>query len=279
MSLTFRTSLGLLLAAAVCPACELVLGDIPDKASLTGGGSAGDGSTGSAGGTGTTTSSDASNAGIGGANGSGGSFGAGGETSGSGATTGAGGIGGNGGLGGSVGTAGADGGAGKGGSGGSAGNAGAGGKGGAGGSGGTAGASGSAGSSGGGGNGGGPRDAGSDADPCDLDGDGYRSRTCSGGNDCDDNAALVHPGQLNFSEDPTHVGGTDFDFDCNGLPQPQFKAVNCAGLGLTCNQSGSGFLGTMAPACGQTGRFGHCIVNGLNCDEQIEQAVKKMPCK
>ncbi len=271
MSLTFRTFLGLFVAAVACSACELVLGDIPDKAVVSGGGTGGDVATTAAGGTSSTTTSDASNAGTGGDNGSGGSFGAGGETSGTGGTSSAGG------LGGSVGTAGssAGGGAGMVGAGGSGGAAGASGKGG----------SSGAGTSGNGGSGpgdaspeGAPRDAGSDADPCDVDGDGYRSRAC-GGNDCDDNAILVHPGQLNYSVDPTHVGGTDFDFDCNGLPQPQFGSINCAGLGLTCDTSASAFFGMMAPECGNTGRFGKCKTSGLSCIEQLEQAVKQMPCR
>jgi hypothetical protein len=149
-------------------------------------------------------------------------------------------------------------------------------------SGGTSGAGGAGGSAGssGGAAGSTPIDASSDADPCDMDGDGFRSRSCPGGDDCDDTAKLVYPGQPNFFEDPTHVGGTNFDFDCNGLPQPQFGSVSCSSLlGLGCDQSGSAFFGTTAPACGQTGTFGHCKVSGLSCVEQPEQDVKKMPCK
>ncbi len=120
-------------------------------------------------------------------------------------------------------------------------------------------------------------------DPCDFDMDGHRSRLGNcGGDDCDDNGFLVHPGQTVYFEDPTHPGGTDFDYDCNGFPNPdpQYKFVDCSSLlGLMCDQSGSGFLGTATPACGQAGRFGHCIAGTLTCDEQVEQLSKKMPCR
>lgn len=272
MPFGFRSCFGLVIALFACPACEWVLGDIPDNASLepgTDGGSdssapgAATSSTGSAGANASGTSS-----GAGGSNVTG--NGAGGRVSGS--------VGGNAGslaAGGQGASAGASGGAGDaGGNGGSAGSAGMGGKAGAGG---TAGAAGVAGS--GQPDASSPRDSAVDADPCDMDGDGFRSRACSGGNDCDDNAKLVYPNEPNFYEDPTHVGGTDFDYDCDGIPRPQYASINCAGLGLTCNQTASAFLGTTAPACGQSGRFGHCVVSGLSCIEQVEQAVKKMPCK
>jgi hypothetical protein len=118
-------------------------------------------------------------------------------------------------------------------------------------------------------------------DPCDMDQDGYRSKLCAGGDDCDDNAPLVHPNQTVYFEDPTHPGGTDFDYDCDGFPtpDPQYKAIDCGLLGVLCDQSGSGFLGQTLPACGQAGRFGHCEKPLLTCVEAVEQASKKLPCK
>jgi len=119
-------------------------------------------------------------------------------------------------------------------------------------------------------------------DPCevdgDLDGDGYRSRQC-GGEDCDDTAKLVFPGQPVFYDVPTHLGGSEFDSDCNGAPDAQYCSVGCSGLGLLCDQAASGFDGQTAPACGQTGRFGHSKVSGLGCVDQVEQLDKAMPCK
>jgi hypothetical protein len=120
-------------------------------------------------------------------------------------------------------------------------------------------------------------------DPCDKDGDMHRSQLGNcGGDDCDDNQPDVHPGQTVYFVDPTHVGGSDFDYDCNGVPDqdPQYKAIDCSKLlGLDCNQSGSGFLGTALPACGQAANYGHCEKPLLTCVDVVEQQNKKMPCK
>jgi hypothetical protein len=46
-------------------------------------------------------------------------------------------------------------------------------------------------------------------DPCDLDGDGYISVECEGGDDCDDSAKQVHPGA-------EEICGDGIDNDCSG---------------------------------------------------------------
>jgi len=122
-------------------------------------------------------------------------------------------------------------------------------------------------------------DARPDADPCDMDGDGYRSVLC-GGMDCDDTAPLVFPNEPVFYPGPTHVGGIEYDYDCNGRPDPFYSSIVCSGLGLggLCTNPPPAFLGQTAPACGQVGRFGHCRVSGLSCIEQVDE-MKIMPCK
>jgi hypothetical protein len=262
----------LLFALVTYSACSLLIGDIPEKSdsglgvndgggggvgSASGGQTGSDAQVGDGGGAmgggmlgATTVGGGGSSTTAGGARGSGGA----GQTGGS---TNSGGMGGRGGTGGGSGTAGTTGTGGSG-TGGTTGTAG------------TTGAAGTTGTGGTGGSGG----------SCDGDGDQVPSLVC-GGADCDDNATLVHPGQLMYFEVPTHVGGTDFDYDCNGTPDPQYSAVQCAllGIGLLCTDTASGFLGASAPACGQSGRFGHCIVSNLMCIEQVEQLSKIMPCR
>ncbi|WP_437950329.1 hypothetical protein WME98_05545 [Sorangium sp. So ce296] len=98
---------------------------------------------------------------------------------------------------------------------------------------------------------------------CDADDDGYRSKACEGGNDCNDDNPLVHPGQPStFYDTPISPGG-GFDYDCSGAEEREFRAVNCSGL-LTCAVASNVFL-TDIP-CGQRGPFGSC---SLTCQSDI----------
>ncbi len=57
-------------------------------------------------------------------------------------------------------------------------------------------------------------------EPLDMDGDGYVSDACSGGNDCDDNDAQVHPGATEApGGDP--VCSDSVDNDCDGHTDAQ----------------------------------------------------------
>ncbi|WP_437807712.1 hypothetical protein [Sorangium sp. So ce1078] len=98
---------------------------------------------------------------------------------------------------------------------------------------------------------------------CDADDDGYRSTACEGGNDCNDDHPLVHPGQPSTFYDTPIGPGRGFDYDCSGVEEREFRAVNCSGL-LTCAVVSNVFL-TNVP-CGATGPFGSC---SLTCQSTI----------
>ncbi|XXX73428.1 hypothetical protein WMF30_37885 [Sorangium sp. So ce134] len=98
---------------------------------------------------------------------------------------------------------------------------------------------------------------------CDADDDGYRSTECAGGNDCNDDNPLVHPGQPStFYDTPISPGG-GFDYDCSGAEEREFRAVNCSGL-LTCAVASNVFLADVP--CGARGPFGSC---NLTCQSTI----------
>ncbi|WP_438038238.1 hypothetical protein [Sorangium sp. So ce128] len=89
---------------------------------------------------------------------------------------------------------------------------------------------------------------------CDADGDHYRSTACEGGDDCNDNNALVHPDQPStFYDTPIPTGG-GFDYDCSGEEEKEFRAVSCSGL--ACTAASNVFL--TDPRCGRKGPFGSC---------------------
>jgi len=106
-------------------------------------------------------------------------------------------------------------------------------------------------------------EAGADANACDLDEDGYRSKgDACGGLDCDDTDERANPGvdaALTFGAGPP----LDGDWDCNGRVQKTYDVnISCAGLSiLSCG--GSGF--TNDPPCGGEGMLVTCgkLSNGL----------------
>lgn len=108
-------------------------------------------------------------------------------------------------------------------------------------------------------------EAGADANACDLDEDGYRSKgDACGGLDCDDTDERANPGvdaALTYGAGPPLNG----DWDCNGRVEKTYNVnVSCAGLSiLSCG--GSGF--TNDPPCGGEGTLVTCgkIQDGLFC--------------
>ncbi|AUX45446.1 uncharacterized protein SOCE26_069370 [Sorangium cellulosum] len=89
---------------------------------------------------------------------------------------------------------------------------------------------------------------------CDVDEDGYRSATCEGGDDCNDNNRLVHPNQPStFYDTPISPGG-GFDYDCSGGEERELPAVSCSGL--VCTAATNVFLANVR--CGSRGPLGNC---------------------
>ncbi|WP_437827460.1 hypothetical protein [Sorangium sp. So ce1153] len=110
-------------------------------------------------------------------------------------------------------------------------------------------ASSSASSSASGSGGGGPVD-------CDADDDGYRSKACEGGNDCNDDNPLVHPGQAStFYGTPISPGG-GFDYDCSGAEEREFPAVTCSNILPLCSAASNVFQADVD--CGRRTSFGSC---------------------
>ncbi|WP_437874908.1 hypothetical protein [Sorangium sp. So ce513] len=91
---------------------------------------------------------------------------------------------------------------------------------------------------------------------CDVDRDGYRSTACEGGNDCNDENPLVHPGQPStFYDTPISPGG-GFDYDCSGKEEPEFEAVNCSNILPLCAAKNNVFQ--VDVPCGGRASFGDC---------------------
>ena len=110
---------------------------------------------------------------------------------------------------------------------------------------------------------------------CDCDGDGHRSTACNG-DDCDDNNAAVHPGQMDFFDKAT--SSNSFDYDCSMKIEFEYPSVNCAvPIGVLCDTTTFGFLGDGQPPCGMTGDLGHCI-SGVSCTKHVEQAGAPVRC-
>ena len=103
-------------------------------------------------------------------------------------------------------------------------------------------------------------------DPCDLDRDGFRAMSAEcGGTDCCDFDGRAFPGEQSFFTTADACGS--FDYDCNGVDDPEFVKVNCVLAVLACN--GSGF-DQAPPACGASATFDTCHV-GIGCFTSQDQ--------
>jgi hypothetical protein len=117
--------------------------------------------------------------------------------------------------------------------------------------------------------------------------------------DCRDDLAAVKPFKANSPDPPQYSGtgyldparpsGVSFDYDCNGDetadPANQFGAApTCPALATGC--TGTGYLpaspargGTgVNPLCGST-TLRSCVVQGLNCKEQLIQMATPFRCR
>lgn len=115
---------------------------------------------------------------------------------------------------------------------------------------------------------------------CDCDGDNQDAVGLCGGTDCDDGDKKAYAGEPVYYTTPSPTQG--FDWDCNGVPEPDpalTEPVQCGLIGLPCDKAKTGFLGTTVPACGEAGNWGTCKGAILPCTEQIIEVGKKMACK
>jgi hypothetical protein len=114
---------------------------------------------------------------------------------------------------------------------------------------------------------------------CDCDGDEYRSEALCGADDCDDHDPLVHPGQTMYFATASPNPNVGFDYNCDGLPEPQFpNAIHCNLLTISNGDAGVGFLDTVPP-CGMTGSWGNCVPSTiLTCAENVIDSARVCAC-
>ena len=94
---------------------------------------------------------------------------------------------------------------------------------------------------------------------CCVDGDSDGISDCGG--DCDDSDPNVFPNQTAFFDVPSNGS---FDYNCDNTVEQEYPdMVNCQLVGGTC--TGSGWVGTTAPACGAQGSFATCKKQGNTC--------------
>lgn len=119
---------------------------------------------------------------------------------------------------------------------------------------------------------------------CESPGDHFVKK----GGDCNDDNALVYPGQTEYFEEPYvgSGGGETFDYDCSGKEEGSDDqlgaAPNCGGLALS-NCSGQGYVPTDRTGTGQNKLCGSAVVRtcqpagGLNpfCTSVEEDASPK----
>jgi len=112
-------------------------------------------------------------------------------------------------------------------------------------------------SDGGAGAGGSTSSSTSSAPGCDEDGDLHDSDSGNcGGDDCNDAVKAVHGGQTNFFDEPITPGGTDFDYNCNGMIEATI-ATACAKVNGSCPTEFVD-VGALPAACGQSGVVKSC---------------------
>ena len=100
----------------------------------------------------------------------------------------------------------------------------------------------------------------------------WTMRPASEGFDCDDRNMNVFPGQTMFFDTPTEVGGTGYDYDCNGTAEREYGGDGggrcLVGFGTSCTYT-PGFNG--AVACGAEGAFiTACTRSGATCVPSTE---------
>ncbi|MBX3269756.1 MAG: hypothetical protein KF729_05825 [Sandaracinaceae bacterium] len=108
---------------------------------------------------------------------------------------------------------------------------------------------------------------------------GWTMRPASEGFDCDDRNMNAFPGQTMFFAIPTEVGGTGYDYDCNGTSEREYPGDGggrcLTGIGSSCSYT-PGFTG--AVACGAEGSFiTGCTRSGTTCTSNTE--MRRQRCR
>ena len=105
----------------------------------------------------------------------------------------------------------------------------------------------------------------------DADGDDYGA-VASGGTDCNDNDADVHPGVTAWFDAPSNGS---YDYNCDKQEEPRWPdKVNCQ---IVAGKSvGDGWSGAAAvPACGVNGMLTTCVKKGSKCQEDTTTQTKQ----
>jgi len=115
---------------------------------------------------------------------------------------------------------------------------------------------------------------------CDLDEAGFGDQTrcpdASGPWDCDDHDPRAHPGQ-SFLDDPASAPLAG-DWNCaNGVEKLYAANVNCGVLAVGACSGVQGFTGD--PACGATGAFVRCEVEGVVLCAAGTPSARTQSCK
>jgi hypothetical protein len=114
---------------------------------------------------------------------------------------------------------------------------------------------------------------GPDADPCDLDGDTFKSAKDCGGDDCNDHTPEAHPGVTTFIRDS--IGTDDLlwttlpgDWNCDGTVKYEFPQQACTTGGLgNCVGKLDGYASDPTTLrCGDPIGYSKCkVVGTLGC--------------
>lgn len=93
----------------------------------------------------------------------------------------------------------------------------------------------------------------------DEDGDGAIDADDCGGPDTCDRDDRVYPGQQSYFDEETLCGG--YDFNADGVEEPQYEAVVCEVQAELCVEVTPGWVSGMAPPCGEEALMG-CSLDG-----------------
>lgn len=111
---------------------------------------------------------------------------------------------------------------------------------------------------------------------CDEDGDGFDSKACERGEDCNDMDDTVKPMQSEYFPNP-HGPDESFDYNCDDEIELEGPIVSCPML-APCPPE-QGFLEDVA--CGASAPWGNCRLDstGLSCVEAVIVEARPRGCR